>query len=180
MNKRHTKYNRLILKISGEVLAGKKGYGIDPAEVISIAHSIKELHEHDIDVALVIGGGNIIRGAEESANTGAWMVTFSDLIMLLLTFFVLLLTMSSLDQKAVKELIAHLKNSTGVLEFSGQGEMGALASFVKSFDSADMSIMLDQDKLNKLGAQGWELVTIHHEGAEAHATHYFKRPRKTQ
>jgi chemotaxis protein MotB len=95
---------------------------------------------------------------EENINTSAWMVTFSDLIMLLLTFFVLLLTMSSLDQKAVKELIAHLKNSTGVLEFSGQGEMGALANFVKSFDSIKMSIMIDPDKLNQMCMPTFEAV----------------------
>ncbi|MFC1582952.1 UMP kinase [Planctomycetota bacterium] len=68
MDKRHKKYGRILLKISGEVLAGSKGYGIDPDEVTSIAESIKELASHDIDVAVVIGGGNIIRGAQESAK----------------------------------------------------------------------------------------------------------------
>ena len=68
MDKRHKKYGRVLLKISGEVLAGSRGYGIDPDEVTGIAHSIKDLVSHDIDVAVVIGGGNIIRGAQESAK----------------------------------------------------------------------------------------------------------------
>lgn len=85
---------------------------------------------------------------EDSDNSNAWMVTFSDLVMLLLTFFVLLLTMSSLDQKAAKELISHLKNSTGVLEFTGLTEIGDLASFVKNINASDTDIMIDYDKLS--------------------------------
>jgi chemotaxis protein MotB len=84
---------------------------------------------------------------EENANTSGWMVTFSDLIMLLLTFFVLLLTMSSLDQKAIKELISHLQGSTGVLEFSGFGEVASLASFVKNYNTIDSKIIISHEKL---------------------------------
>lgn len=87
---------------------------------------------------------------EESGNTNAWMVTFSDLVMLLLTFFVLLLTMSSLDQKALKELISHLQGSTGVLEFSGLGEVASLASFVKNYNTSDSKIIISHDKLVEL------------------------------
>jgi chemotaxis protein MotB len=84
---------------------------------------------------------------EEKMNTSGWMVTFSDLVMLLLTFFVLLLTMSSMDQKALKELISHLKDSTGVLEFSGLGEVGSLAKFVNNYNTSDSKIVISHDKL---------------------------------
>lgn len=84
---------------------------------------------------------------EEKVNTSGWMVTFSDLVMLLLTFFVLLLTMSSMDQKALKELISHLKDSTGVLEFSGLGEMGSLAKFINNYNTSDSKIIVSHDEL---------------------------------
>jgi len=94
--------------------------------------------------------------AEESGDSNAWMVTFSDLVMLLLTFFVLLLTMSSLDQKAAKDLISHLRDSTGVLEFSGLAEIGDLASFVRSFDPSSTSIMVDYDELEGASLPAFE------------------------
>ena len=93
---------------------------------------------------------------EESGDRNAWMVTFSDLVMLLLTFFVLLLTMSSLDQKAVKELISHLRDSTGVLEFSGLSEIDDLASFVRSFDPGSTNIMVDYDDLESASVPVFE------------------------
>ena len=63
-----TKYKRVILKLSGEALAGDKGFGIDPVVVDSIAQEIKKIREHDIDVAVVVGGGNIWRGLAGSAK----------------------------------------------------------------------------------------------------------------
>jgi len=56
------KYKRLVLKISGEALAGNIGYGIDNETISSIANQIKEAKELDIDIAIVVGGGNIWRG----------------------------------------------------------------------------------------------------------------------
>jgi uridylate kinase len=55
-------YKRIILKLSGEALAGKKGYGIDTLTVIDIARQIKELQEMGVEVAIVVGGGNFWRG----------------------------------------------------------------------------------------------------------------------
>ncbi len=97
-------------------------------------------------------------GEEKAANTGAWMVTFSDLIMLLLTFFVLLLTMSSLDQKALKELISHLKYSTGVLEFSGLGEIGSLINLIERYNTSESKIVISHSKLVELC--GLDLVEV--------------------
>ncbi|MCF6137137.1 UMP kinase [Pseudalkalibacillus berkeleyi] len=56
------KYNRVVLKLSGEALSGSIGYGIDPAIIQSIAKQVKELVEMDVEVAVVVGGGNIWRG----------------------------------------------------------------------------------------------------------------------
>jgi len=59
--------------------------------------------------------------SKDDIDPNAWMVTFADLVMLLLTFFVLLLTMSSMDTKKLRNLMTHFTESTGVLEFAGSG-----------------------------------------------------------
>lgn len=56
------KYKRVILKISGEALAGDQGFGIYPPVIASIANQIKEIHDMGVEVAVVCGGGNIWRG----------------------------------------------------------------------------------------------------------------------
>ncbi|WP_221564376.1 UMP kinase [Alkalihalobacillus sp. TS-13] len=56
------KYNRVVLKLSGEALSGQVGYGIDPHIINSIAKQVKELVEMNVEVAVVVGGGNIWRG----------------------------------------------------------------------------------------------------------------------
>jgi uridylate kinase len=55
-------YRRILLKLSGEALMGKEGYGIDPETMGDVARQIKEVKETGIDVAIVVGGGNIYRG----------------------------------------------------------------------------------------------------------------------
>lgn len=62
------KYKRIILKISGEALAGSQGYGIDFNVVHSIAEQVKEIVELGVQVAIVVGGGNIWRGVAGSAK----------------------------------------------------------------------------------------------------------------
>lgn len=62
------KYRRAILKLSGEALAGSKGYGIDPTVAYSIAQQIKEVIEMRVQLAIVVGGGNIWRGVAGSAK----------------------------------------------------------------------------------------------------------------
>ena len=62
------KYNRIVLKLSGEALAGKQGYGIDPETVEKIAKQIVEVNKLNIQVAIVVGGGNIWRGLSGSAK----------------------------------------------------------------------------------------------------------------
>ncbi|AKP66671.1 UMP kinase [Companilactobacillus ginsenosidimutans] len=62
------KYNRVILKVSGEALAGDKGFGINPPVIKQVAEQIKSIHDLGVQIAIVCGGGNIWRG-----ETGAEM-----------------------------------------------------------------------------------------------------------
>ena len=62
------KYKRILLKVSGEALAGEQGYGIDPAVLQRIAEEVRTVHDLGVDVAIVIGGGNIFRGLQASAS----------------------------------------------------------------------------------------------------------------
>ncbi len=62
------KYKRVVLKISGEALMGNLGFGIDPKVNDGIAAEIKEIHKKGIQVAIVIGGGNIFRGLTAAAK----------------------------------------------------------------------------------------------------------------
>jgi uridylate kinase len=62
------KYRRVLLKISGELLAGQQGYGIEPAVLDGIAGEIASVAAMDVEVAVVIGGGNIFRGLAASAK----------------------------------------------------------------------------------------------------------------
>ncbi|MET3288525.1 UNVERIFIED_CONTAM: uridylate kinase [Brevibacillus sp. OAP136] len=61
-------YKRVVLKLSGEALAGEVGYGIDPKIIFSIANQIKEIVELGVQVAVVVGGGNIWRGLSGSSK----------------------------------------------------------------------------------------------------------------
>jgi uridylate kinase len=61
-------FRRILLKLSGEALQGDRGYGISPPIIEGIAQEIKEVHELGVQVALVIGGGNIFRGVAASAQ----------------------------------------------------------------------------------------------------------------
>jgi len=55
-------YNRIVLKLSGEALAGEQGFGINPAIIRSIAQQVKEVVQLGVEIAVVVGGGNIWRG----------------------------------------------------------------------------------------------------------------------
>jgi len=61
-------YNRILLKLSGEALAGKQGYGIDPEVITTIAEEVREIVDFGVQVALVIGGGNIFRGVAAASQ----------------------------------------------------------------------------------------------------------------
>lgn len=61
-------YKRVLLKISGEALMGDQGYGLHPPTVERIANEIKSVHDLGVEICLVIGGGNIFRGLQGSAQ----------------------------------------------------------------------------------------------------------------
>lgn len=60
------KYKRILLKLSGESLIGNSGFGLDPVVLKQYAQEIKSVHDAGVEVAIVIGGGNIYRGMNES------------------------------------------------------------------------------------------------------------------
>jgi len=62
------KYNRILLKLSGESLMGNKSYGIDPEKVQAFVTEIKTLYDKGIEIGIVIGGGNIFRGLSEAGE----------------------------------------------------------------------------------------------------------------
>ena len=65
-----TKYKRVLLKISGEALLGNQQFGIDYEPVEMIANEIKSIYDKGVEVAVVVGGGNIFRGMKNSAKLG--------------------------------------------------------------------------------------------------------------
>ena len=67
-------YRRILLKLSGEVLAGEQDFGLAPTKATQLAHEIKSIHEMGLDIILIIGGGNIFRGLQ-AASKGMDRVT---------------------------------------------------------------------------------------------------------
>jgi uridylate kinase len=61
-------YRRILLKLSGEILAGGAGYGIDPSRLAAIAAELRTIHDTGVEMAIVVGGGNIYRGLSGAAQ----------------------------------------------------------------------------------------------------------------
>jgi uridylate kinase len=68
MTESELKYRRVVLKLSGEALAGEQGFGISPPVVDRLTDEVRSLHGIGADIGLVIGGGNIVRGTTASAE----------------------------------------------------------------------------------------------------------------
>ena len=62
------KYRRILLKLSGEVLAGQGSFGIDPARVEALAAEVAEVAQSGVQIGLVVGGGNFFRGVAAAAK----------------------------------------------------------------------------------------------------------------
>src|SRR5216110_3809149 len=82
---RSPKFNRVLLKLSGEALGGSRDYGIDLEVVETIAAQVKRVHQMGVQVALVVGGGNIFRGLAATERgfdraTGDYMGMLATLI----------------------------------------------------------------------------------------------------
>lgn len=61
-------YKRVLLKLSGEALLGEKSYGVDPKRILAYSEEIKEIVDSSVEIAIVIGGGNIFRGISGASN----------------------------------------------------------------------------------------------------------------
>lgn len=68
MKAAHPAYSRILLKLSGEVLAGDSGFGIQPAVLRGLADEVRDVHALGTEIGIVIGGGNIIRGVKAAAE----------------------------------------------------------------------------------------------------------------
>lgn len=97
--KRKPVFKRIVLKLTGESLQGRKGYGIDLKVARSVARQIKEVKELGVDLACVIGGGNIFRGLQ-AAEEGMERVT-ADYIGMLATVINSLALQDALEQEGV-------------------------------------------------------------------------------
>jgi uridylate kinase len=93
------KYKRILLKLSGEALMGQNSYGIDPKRIKEYAQEIKQLHQEGVEIAIVIGGGNIFRGMAGS-NEGVDRVQ-ADYMGMLATVINGLALQSTLENEAV-------------------------------------------------------------------------------
>ena len=94
------KYKRILLKLSGESLMGDKDFGIDNNRLKSYANQIKEIHDLGVQVAIVIGGGNIFRGVQ--AEEGGMDRTHGDYMGMLATMINSMALQSALESAGVQ------------------------------------------------------------------------------
>ena len=97
------KYNRILLKISGESLMGDRQFGLDPSMVDRVAGEISTIIEYGVEVCVVIGGGNIFRGVSGAAN-GMERAT-ADYMGMLATVMNALAMQSSLEQNGLQSRV---------------------------------------------------------------------------
>ena len=94
------KYNRILLKLSGESLMGDKQFGIDNQRLSIYAEQIREIHEMGIEIAVVIGGGNIFRGVQ--AEEGGMDRTHGDYMGMLATMINSMALQAALESAGLK------------------------------------------------------------------------------
>lgn len=94
------KYKRILLKLSGESLMGSKQFGIDNQRLANYAAEIKEIHEMGIEIAVVIGGGNIFRGVQ--AEEGGMDRTHGDYMGMLATMINSMALQSALETSGLQ------------------------------------------------------------------------------
>ena len=156
------KYKRVVLKLSGEALAGEKGFGIDPATVNSIARQIQQVLESGLEIAVVNGGGNIWRGLS-GANKGMDRAT-ADYMGMLATVINSLALQDALEQLGVptrvqtaiemrqiaepyirRRAVRHLEKARVVIFAAGTGN---------PYFSTDTEIEADAILMGKNGVDG--------------------------
>ncbi|OFZ56180.1 MAG: UMP kinase, partial [Bacteroidetes bacterium RIFCSPHIGHO2_02_FULL_44_7] len=94
------KYKRILLKLSGESLMGNKAFGIDNQRLNEYANQIREIHEMGVEVAIVIGGGNIFRGVQ--AEEGGMDRTHGDYMGMLATMINSMALQAALESVGVQ------------------------------------------------------------------------------
>jgi uridylate kinase len=94
------KYKRILLKLSGESLMGDKQFGIDNLRLASYSKQIKEIHDFGIEIAIVIGGGNIFRGVQ--AEEGGMDRTHGDYMGMLATMINSMALQAALEKEGIK------------------------------------------------------------------------------
>jgi uridylate kinase len=94
------RYNRILLKLSGGILAGEQGFGIDPKTLNRISDEIVEVYNMGVQIAIVVGGGNILRGTQ-SSHLGIDRVT-ADYMGMLATILNALALQSLIERRGVQ------------------------------------------------------------------------------
>jgi len=121
-------YRRVLLKLSGEVLAGDQGFGIDPAKASYLAEEVKSIHELGVEIGLIIGAGNIFRGMQ-AASKGMDRVT-GDYLGMLATIMNAISVQGTLSAISVSQMaepyirrraIRHLEKGRIVIVAGGTG-----------------------------------------------------------
>ncbi len=107
-------YSRVLLKLSGEILAGEKGFGIDPGRASFLAKEIKSIHILGVDIGLIIGAGNIFRGLQAS-DRGMDRVT-GDYLGMLATIMNAISVQDALEQEGCETRTLSAINITQIAE----------------------------------------------------------------
>lgn len=107
-------YKRILLKLSGEILAGSKGYGIDPQKAKYLANEIKSIHDLGVKIGLIIGAGNIFRGVQ-AADKGMERVT-GDYLGMLATIMNAIAVQDALEKEQCETRTLSAINITQVAE----------------------------------------------------------------
>ena len=107
-------YNRVLLKLSGEILAGEKGFGIDPGRASFLAKEIKSIQTLGVDIGLIIGAGNIFRGLQAS-DRGMDRVT-GDYLGMLATIMNAISVQDALEQEGCETRTLSAINITQIAE----------------------------------------------------------------
>ena len=107
-------YSRILLKLSGEILAGENGFGIDLEKANLLAQEVKSIHELGVGIGLIIGAGNIIRGVQ-AANHGMERVT-GDYLGMLATIINAVSLQDALEQEGCETRTLSAINITQIAE----------------------------------------------------------------
>jgi uridylate kinase len=110
----NVKYRRVLLKLSGEALIGDQSYGLDPKIVSRLAEEIRDVHRMDVQIAIVIGGGNIFRGV--SGASGGMDRATADYMGMLATVINALALQSALERLDVPVRVQSAINMQAVCE----------------------------------------------------------------